>query len=148
MEWPRLVDNLGRLCTLASEFGITPGLEAPLQDRAIPSVERTLALVDEAGGSAVVCLDTYQLFRTGQVASVVDTRPELFPYAQLADGYAEPIATRLPGDGSVPLHELVAQLPQELPLSLECVPPSDTPWDPDAWTSSVLTSARRVLSAP
>src|SRR4051794_38214895 len=52
MDWPRLVDNLGRLCALASDFGITPALEAPLQDRAIPNVELTLALVDEAGGSA------------------------------------------------------------------------------------------------
>ncbi len=146
MEWPRLVDNLGRLCALASDVGITPALEAPLHARAIPSVERTLALVDEAGGAAVVCLDTYQLFRTGESAAIARARPELFPYAQLADGYAEPIATRLPGDGSVPLREMVAELPDELPLSLECVAPSETAWDPDEWTSSVLTSARRVLS--
>jgi sugar phosphate isomerase/epimerase len=146
MEWPRLVDNLGHLCTLASEFGITPALEAPLQDRVIPSVERTLALVEEAGGSAVVCLDTYQLFRTGESVEAVHTRPELFPYLQIADGYADPVGTRLPGEGNVPLREMVAQLPEALPLSLECVPPADTTWDPLEWTTSVLASARRALA--
>jgi sugar phosphate isomerase/epimerase len=145
MEWPRLVDNLGRLCALASEFGITPALEAPLQDRVIPTVERTLALVDETGGEAVVCLDTYQLFRTAESAAVVRTRPQLFPYVQVADGLLSPVGTRLPGEGAVPLREMVAELPEELPLSLECVPPTDSAWDPLEWTTTVLTSARRAL---
>ncbi len=145
-EWPRLADNLGRLCMLAAEYGITPALEAPLQDRIIPTVERTLALVDAAGGTPVVCLDTYQLFRTGESAGVVKEQPARFPYVQLADGHATPVATRLAGEGSVPLRELVAALPESLPLSLECVPPNDEAWAPLEWSTSVLNAARHVLA--
>ena len=53
---------------------------------------------------------------------------------------------RLPGEGAVPLREMVVEFPDALPLSLECVPPADTPWDSDEWTTSVLASARRALA--
>ena len=100
MDWTRTVDNLGRLCALAAEHGLVPAIEAPLHERIIGgSLERTLQLIEEAGRTAVVCLDTYQVFRTGDSLELVQRQPERFPYVQLADGFASPVATRLAGQG-------------------------------------------------
>jgi sugar phosphate isomerase/epimerase len=145
-DWTRTVDNLGRLCALAAEYGLVPALEAPLHERIIGSLERTLQLIDEAGGTAVVCLDTYQVFRTGDSLELVQRHPERFPYIQLADGFATPVATRLAGQGSVPLRAILQALPAEIPLSLECVPPQTTAFEPVEWAGSVLAAAQSVLS--
>src|SRR5438552_2693107 len=75
-DWARTVDNLARLCELGSEFGIQPAIEAPQFERIIPTLQQTLQLIDEAGGTAVVALDTYQLFRTGDTLAEVEQRPE------------------------------------------------------------------------
>jgi sugar phosphate isomerase/epimerase len=145
-DWARSVDNLARLCALTAEYGMLPALEAPLHERIIGTLEQTLRLIDEAGGTAVVCLDTYQVFRTADTLEAVRRHPERFPYAQLADGFASPVATRMAGQGDVPLTDIVAALPADVPLSLECLPPKGFPFEPMHWARSVLSSAQSALS--
>ena len=145
-DWARAVDNLGRLCALAADYGLVPALEAPLHERIIGTLERTLQLIDESGGTAVVCLDTYQVFRTGDDLALVQRQPERFPYVQLADGFATPVATCLAGQGAVPLRALVDALPADTPLSVECLPLPGSAFEPEAWARAGLAAARSVLS--
>jgi sugar phosphate isomerase/epimerase len=145
-DWTRTVDSLGRLCALAAEYGLVPAVEAPLHERIIGTLARTLQLIDEAGGTAVVCLDTYQVFRTGDSLELVQRHPERFPYIQLADGLATPVGTLPAGQGSVPLRAMLRALPPDIPLSVECVPPQATSVEPLEWARTVLAAANSVLS--
>jgi sugar phosphate isomerase/epimerase len=86
--------------------------------------------------AAGVLVDPLHLRRSGgspaAVAVLAQSRPELFPYVQLCDAplgaphdgtrglYREAVTARLlPGDGELPLGELLGALPASLPLSVE-----------------------------
>jgi sugar phosphate isomerase/epimerase len=144
-DWARTVDNLGRLCELGAEFGIQPAIEAPLYERITPTLERAMELIDATGGTAVVALDTYQIFRTRDTLAAIERHPKRFPYAQLSDGFESPVGLRPPGQGSAPLGSMLSALPADLPLSVECVPPDQSPVAALEWAELLLASARAVV---
>jgi sugar phosphate isomerase/epimerase len=99
----------------------------------IRTLPDALAAVSVAGNSKVgVLIDSLHLARAEHAPSVLaDLNPHLFPYLQLCDApleIADPSMKArlfealhgrlLPGDGELPLHELLAAIP-DVPISLE-----------------------------
>jgi sugar phosphate isomerase/epimerase len=128
----RTLERFCELCERARQFGLTVCLEF-----AIYTGVRTLAdavrLVKKSGCSnASVLIDALHFSRSGGLPSdisVVDA--SLFKYAQICDAVAAiPSAPAdlireartgrlLPGDGALPLRDLVAVLPPTIPLAIE-----------------------------
>jgi len=133
-EEARTLERLGELCDQAASYGLHVNLEF-----AVYTGVRTLAhaagLIARSGRrNASVLIDALHFSRSGGLPAHVKTvSPSLFRYAQLCDaGPDMPAPTDtpslireartgrlLPGDGVLPLAELVAALPADLPLAIE-----------------------------
>src|SRR5690606_17449174 len=48
-EWDRMVQNFGTLCDNAAQYGIICALEAPVNRRALTTLEANLRLIEDAG---------------------------------------------------------------------------------------------------
>jgi len=130
------------LCDRAGKYGLHVCLEF-----AIYTGVRTLAdaarLVKQSGRSnASVLVDALHFSRSGGAPShIAGIDASLFRYAQICDASADiPSETSglireartgrlLPGDGALPLRELVAALPAGVPLAIEapCRATADLP---------------------
>ena len=94
----------------------------------------------------MVCIDTYQLFRSSAGAeSLQGVESKQLPYLQLTDGLADPVGFVIPGQGSVPLPKILAALPGDVVIGLECPQPRDSAVAPMEWGRAVLDGARGVL---
>lgn len=128
----RLVDNFARLCDLAAGMGLTVMLEF-ITYCSIGSLQAASEMV-AAGGrvNAGVLIDTLQYFRSGARPQDLDGMPPgLFRYMQLCDGLRRAPESlearrhearndrRLPGQGELPVAELLRHLPTGIPLALE-----------------------------
>jgi sugar phosphate isomerase/epimerase len=133
-EEDRTLERFCDLCDRAAVFGLTVGLEF-----AVYTGVRTLAdaveLVRRSGrANASVLIDALHFSRSGGwPAHVREVAPALFRYAQLCDAAPDmpgphdtPALIReartgrlLPGEGALPLADLVAALPADLPLAIE-----------------------------
>jgi sugar phosphate isomerase/epimerase len=133
-EDARTLERFGELCDRAAQYGLTVGLEF-----AIYTGVRTLAhaadVVARSKRSNVsVLIDALHFSRSGGLpAHVASVDPSLFRYAQICDAGPDmpaptdtPALVReartgrlLPGEGVLPLKELVAALPLGLPLAIE-----------------------------
>ena len=130
----RTIERFGDLCDRAAPYGLTVGLEF-----AIYTGVRTLAhaasiLAKAARSNASVLIDALHFSRSGGLpAHVKQVDPALLRYVQICDATSEmpgptdtPALIReartgrlLPGEGALPLRELVAALPAGLPLAIE-----------------------------
>lgn len=136
-EQPAAVaEALHALCERCEPLSIRVVLEFMVFST-VPTLEQAVAVVTEAAHPmAGVLVDPLHLRNAGDtpqsVASAVERRPDLFPYAQLCDAplaapaggtrelFGEAIGDRLaPGDGELPLRELLDALPSATPLSVE-----------------------------
>ena len=157
----RLRDNLARFCDLARPLGMTAAVEFAVI-RPLATLGQTLRLLADAGReNAVVCLDPLNLVRGGGTAAelrAVD--PRLLPYAQISDGVLgpgepnleelgrmSPNQRRLPGAGTLPLHEILEALPPGIPLSVELPMPKSERWSAREWARTTAESTRRFLDA-
>jgi sugar phosphate isomerase/epimerase len=127
----RAAENLASVADLAADVGLEVVVEfMPYSET--KSLSDALSLVTETGRPNVqLLLDSLHLFRSGgTVAEVAAVDPRYFGVIQLSDAPAhapdfqnlrpESIGNRLvPGTGQLPLHELLAVLPNDLPISLE-----------------------------
>lgn len=133
-EEARTLDRLGDLCDRAAGYGLQVCLEF-----AVYTGVRTLAHAVEIVArskrpNASVLIDALHFSRSGGLpAHVPQVDPALLRYAQLCDAVAEiptptdtPALIReartgrlLPGEGALPLRELVAALPAGIPLAIE-----------------------------
>ena len=156
----RLRDNFGRFCALAGRFGLSAAIEfAPT--RPLATLAQSVALIADTGvANAVMCLDPLNLLRGGGDASSLrglDAR--LFPYAQITDGvlgpgepdparvgHLGPAERRMLGEGVVPLREILAALPPDLPLSVELPAPPGVTASARDWAARALAETRRYLS--
>jgi sugar phosphate isomerase/epimerase len=127
----RVTDNVARLCTLAAPFGLKVMLEfIPYCQTA--TVEAAHRVVTRAAQpNAGVLVDALHLSRSG--GSPADIRrldPAWLSYCQICDARAvrppqnelraEARAGRLyPGDGALPLTELLDALPAAIPVGVE-----------------------------
>jgi len=132
----RVVEHFAEICEAAHGFGMSTVLEF-MVFTAIKTVEQADRIIERArhpGGAVLV--DPLHLRRSGgspaDVAELVALNADRYPYAQLCDGllatpggrgpalYAEAVEDRLaPGEGELPLAELLAALPAGAALSVE-----------------------------
>ncbi|RDK05411.1 sugar phosphate isomerase/epimerase family protein [Cupriavidus lacunae] len=128
----RLEDNFSGLCDAAAQFGLTVGLEL-ITYCPVGTLDDALSLVRRSRKpNARLLIDTLQVFRSGaSVRDISRLDPALMEYIQICDGPRESPASveerrtearsarLLPGDGELPLHELLADLPADLTLAVE-----------------------------
>jgi sugar phosphate isomerase/epimerase len=140
----RTIERFAELCDRAAPYGLRVGLEF-----AIYTGVRTLAhaahiVARSKRPNASVLVDFLHFSRSGGLPEhLARVDPSLFRYAQVCDAVAEmpapddtPALIReartgrlLPGEGALPLAELVAALPDGLPLAIEapCRATADLP---------------------
>lgn len=123
-------DQLGRLADMAIERGMAFTIEF-FPCEGINSLDRALAVTEAIGADrAAVLLDAMHFFRTGGSVDQIRALPSgRIGYVQLADGPMEPpgesyfrdamFARGVPGEGSLPLADLIAALPADVTISLE-----------------------------
>lgn len=155
----RRVERFAAFCALADEHSLRANLEYMVFS-AVPTLVDALALVAESGASASVLVDPLHHERGGgRPEDVAGVDPTLLPYIQLCDarpagGVADPLAARaeavlgrlLPGDGDLPLRELLANLAPTTGISVEAPLVGERrPEDPAAWAARALEATRRVL---
>ncbi|MGH7368392.1 MAG: sugar phosphate isomerase/epimerase family protein [Candidatus Rokuibacteriota bacterium] len=133
-EEARTIERFGELCDRAARYGLHVCLEF-----AVYTGVRTLAHAGQVVAkskrpNASVLVDALHFSRSGGLpADIGNVDPSLFRYAQICDASAEmpgpsdtPNLIReartgrlLPGEGVLPLRELVAELPPGVPLAIE-----------------------------
>jgi sugar phosphate isomerase/epimerase len=163
-EPERRADVVAELCRLARGYGLRCMLE-PMVFSALRTPADALLLLAAAGADdAGVLIDTLHLARAGGGPADLDALGESrLPYVQLCDAAsAEPagtdsaglrraveeaVAHRLPpGEGVLPLSEVLRRIAPEAPVSLE-VPNPVARTDPAGWIQRLAEAARR-LTAP
>jgi sugar phosphate isomerase/epimerase len=127
-----VVDRFAALCAHAAGSDVTIALEF-LPIFSINSLASALSVVAEADCvNGAVLVDSLHLARSGGTpADLVGIASHLLPYVQIADATAVPVdpsltglreealhGRLLPGDGGLPLVELVRAVP-DVPLSVE-----------------------------
>lgn len=127
----RTAQKLAELCALCEPYRVRPMLEFMVY-RKMRTVGDARRLIELAGDpDAGICVDALHLDRSGGVPGDLRSMPPaLFDYVQLCDAPATrpsdadiPLEARsgrlYPGDGALPLRELLEALPAGIPLSLE-----------------------------
>ncbi|MFV0457391.1 MAG: sugar phosphate isomerase/epimerase family protein [Actinomycetales bacterium] len=102
-----------------------------------------------------ICLDVLHLFRSGGTAeSVRKLDPQLLACVQLNDAPIEPTDDvqrearynrRLPGQGGLPLDEVLAAIPVEVPLAVEVPAQDAAPLAPAQRAHAAMAALRSVL---
>ena len=129
----RLVDRFAAVCAAAGERGLRACLEFMIFS-SVRTIGDAVRVVDRAAHPAgAVLVDALHLQRSGGTpADVATLPPGRLPYAQLCDAPAAPIGPDeavarseartgrlLPGDGELPLRDLVDALPADAALAVE-----------------------------
>ena len=130
----RTIDRFGALCESAAAYGLQVNLEFAIYTgvRTLAHAARVVARSGQPNAS--VLIDALHFSRSGGLpAHVGGVDPALFRYAQLCDASADapgpgdtPALVReartgrlLPGEGALPLADLIRALPPALPLAIE-----------------------------
>jgi sugar phosphate isomerase/epimerase len=138
----RLTENFSRLCDQGARFGLNVGMEFAAYT-SVPTVQAAQALVRRAGRSnGCVLVDALHFARSGGTPEQLESLDaHLLAYCQLADARgprpagndALKVEARggryLPGEGELPLAQLLDAMPQGLPLCVEapCAATADLP---------------------
>ncbi|EDP64213.1 Xylose isomerase domain protein TIM barrel [alpha proteobacterium BAL199] len=152
----RLTAKFAEFCDLAAGFGIGVDLEW-MAWRRVRTLADALAIVTAADRpNGAILVDALHLSRTGSLPKDLRAVPAgLIRSVQLCDARAEAPTTtediirearsgRLPpGTGSLPLDELLAELPADATLSLEV--PMGTELPPEERASRVHAAMRTLL---
>jgi sugar phosphate isomerase/epimerase len=132
-EESRVVDRFAAICAAGAERDLRIALEFMVFS-AVQALADAARVVERAAHPAgAVLIDALHLQRAGDTPADVAALPgRLLPYAQLCDGPFDPIRPTeevarteartgrlLPGDGALPLHNLVAALPPDADLAVE-----------------------------
>jgi sugar phosphate isomerase/epimerase len=156
----RLATNLAKLCELAAQSGLRVDLEF-MRWRHVGTLFEARSVIERAGSANLAILvDALHLARSGGTPADVRALPAgMVQAAQLCDASSyEPVGVEAtiaearsgrlpPGDGSLPLHDLLDALPASTALSVEMPMPSlpDTERLELAYrsTRAMLASAQR-----
>lgn len=159
----RLVERFAALCVEADAYGVRPALEF-MRMSSVPTVLDADRIVAAAGHPAgAVLVDPLHLARSGgtpaDVAPLAAAHPDRYPYLQLCDGPAaapgegglrdlfdEAVNNRLsPGDGELPLVDLLHALPPAAAVSVEVPLAALSARPPQERANVLMAGARRVL---
>jgi len=139
------------LCERAKIYGLTCDIEF-LTWTGMRDVASALAFIRSVGHShGGLCIDTLHFARSGCVSQEIGLIPEQWlHFAQVCDAPAQAPVTReglieaaredrlWPGEGALPLRQIIAQLPAGMPLALEI---------PNRKLALVMTPEARVGAA-
>ena len=140
----RTIERFGDLCDRAAQYGLSVCLEFAIYTGVRTLAHAASVVAKTKRSNASVLIDALHFSRSGGVpADVKQVDPNLFRYVQICDASADmpgPTDTPaliseartgrlLPGEGILPLAELVAALPAGLPLAIEapCRATADLP---------------------
>jgi len=158
-DFQRNVEQFGRLAELASKFGIETLIEF-VAIFAVGDLPTAHALVREvARPDFRLLIDTMHVGRSGATAAdLAAIDPALIGYIQLCDAPLKPtnpdymdeaVHQRLvPGDGELPLFDMLAALPRDLIVGLE-VPlrsEAEAGIGPHERLGRCLTAARELMA--
>jgi sugar phosphate isomerase/epimerase len=127
----RSTDHFGQVCELAAGYGLSPALEFVFFNdvRTLGQAMRIVHAVNQP--NARILVDSLHFFRAGhQPADLQACPPSLLGYAQWCDAGPDvpPLDKlqnesrtnrRFPGEGVLPLADLLVHLPADIPLTLE-----------------------------
>ncbi|WP_187970404.1 sugar phosphate isomerase/epimerase family protein [Aquibium microcysteis] len=128
----RLIENFGRLCSLAAEYGMTVDLEF-MPWTGVPDLRSAREVVEEAGcPNGAILIDALHYQKCGSGLDEVAALPErMLNYMQLCDGPADFArdhaamihAARhdrlMPGQGDVDLSGLIRAMPKGFVFGIE-----------------------------
>ena len=141
-EEARTVERFCDLCDRAARYGLHVCLEFAIYTGVRTLAQAAHVVAQSKRSNASVLVDALHFSRSGGVpAHIAQVDPSLFRYAQICDAAADmPGDTSglireartgrlLPGEGVLPLAELVAALPATVPLAVEapCRATADLP---------------------
>jgi sugar phosphate isomerase/epimerase len=130
----RTLDRFGDLCDRAAGYGLQVCLEFAVYTGVRTLAHAAQVVARSKRSNASVLIDALHFSRSGGVpADVATIDPSLFRYAQICDAGPDmprpddaPALIReartgrlLPGEGVLPLADLVAALPADLPVAVE-----------------------------
>ena len=130
----RTVERFCELCDRASVYGLHVCLEFAIYTGVRTLADAAHVVARSKRQNASVLIDALHFSRSGGLpAHIATVDPSLFRYAQICDASPDmpgpgdtPALIReartgrlLPGEGALPLVELVAALPDDLPLAIE-----------------------------
>ncbi|TVZ02397.1 sugar phosphate isomerase/epimerase [Trebonia kvetii] len=158
----RLADQFAALCALCAEHGLGVGIEFMMSTQ-VKTLGDALALIERSGAdNAAVTVDALHLARSGgSPADVAALDPAQISYVQLCDGPAAPPAGEayareasggrlLPGDGDLPVRELVDAVGPDVMLGVE----APSRWRAEqgvpaaAYAAQAMDAVRRLLGSP
>ncbi|HEX2725858.1 MAG TPA: sugar phosphate isomerase/epimerase [Beijerinckiaceae bacterium] len=159
-EETRRAETFSRVCELARAAGLAALVEFNPYS-ACPNLAGALDLVASArqpnGG---LCIDAFHLSRSGgHPDDLRGLEPSLLPIVHFCDARPLPAAQRsvdevrresrtarlLPGDGVLPLSELLRALPEDVAISVEAPTAANVHLPPAERARLALTATRRVL---
>ena len=155
----RGLDQLAILAELTAQRGMRLTLEfAP--PHAINTLEGAVSAIQTIGSPNIrLCIDAMHFFRSGAtIARLASLDPKLIGYAQLCDApkigdggeyYQEACFNRkCPGEGELPLGDLLRALPDDLPIGIEAPMLAEVEAEGGVRkTTARLVAASRHLSA-
>lgn len=126
----QVVDRLGEFCDLAEAQGMKVSSEFCPLTPGNPSLERARWLVDQVGRASFgIGVDMLHVVRSGAgAADIAALDPRYFGVVQICDArgahvssdYIKDVHNReVPGQGDLPLHELLSAVPAALPIEAE-----------------------------
>ncbi|UBH07179.1 hypothetical protein K8P10_002690 [Leucobacter sp. Psy1] len=132
-ERSRLIGRVARLCEEAQARNLSIGLEFMIFSELVTLADALSVVEAVDHPAATILLDSLHLQRSGGTwEELAQVPPRLLPYAQLCDGPVEPVLASpeaalleartgrlLPGDGDIPVREIVATLDSSASLSVE-----------------------------
>ncbi|HEU0168642.1 MAG TPA: sugar phosphate isomerase/epimerase [Chloroflexota bacterium] len=162
-DWNRMRDNFARYCQACAKVGLTASVEF-MPARTLSTIQLAVKLIEEAGQpNANIMVDPLHWARgCGQLSDFDRVDPKLLGVLQISDGFLPdgepnpelvgkpmPPGSRraLPGEGALPLKELVRALPPDIPVSIEVQAPRNPPVEPVAWAKRALATTRDFLES-
>jgi sugar phosphate isomerase/epimerase len=129
----RVVDRFAAICEAAAERGMRACLEFMIFSSVKTLADATRVLDRVAHPAGAILIDALHMQRSGATpADIAALPPDRLPYAQLCDGPFDPVrppeevalteartGRLFPGDGEIPLRDLVDALPPEAALAVE-----------------------------
>jgi sugar phosphate isomerase/epimerase len=154
---PETVRRLALLCELAAARNIRPMIEF-MVFRGIATLEDAVRVARSVGHPNIgICLDALHLMRSGGTpASVSRVDPAMLACLQLCDAPLEPPADLphearfgrvYPGEGALPLREIVRAVPADLPIALEAPNVAYRGLSPVARSRRIAACTQAVLDA-
>jgi len=133
-EEERTLERFSELCDAAAAYGLHVGLEFAIYTGVRTLAHAARVVAESKRSNASVLIDALHFSRSGGLpAHVAAVNPALLRYAQICDAGPDmpraddaPALIReartgrlLPGEGVLPLAELIAALPPTVPLAIE-----------------------------